>query len=143
MQVDEALLTLPGFLKDNGRNLYSVKGDGNCLFRVFSHQLTGCESNHILIRSILVRFENLNQTIFEKRLTETTAPTMNEHIRRLQRPSVWGSHVEIDGVAGYFQVPIYYCQKLVTGQYKWQVVKPLASAEKFKYPEIITDVNMF
>ena len=52
------------FLAGQGRKIKSSQPDGNCLFRCFSYQLLGKEDEHIAVRSLLVRFENLNQETF-------------------------------------------------------------------------------
>lgn len=83
-----------------------------------------------------MRFENLNQSVFERRLTEINASTITEHICQLQKPSTWGTHIEIAAAATYFQLPVYYCQKFPNGQCNWQVVNPLNSSENFRYPNI-------
>ena len=38
------------FLKDNGRKVHMVKGDGNCLFRSMSYELFKTEEHHNIIK---------------------------------------------------------------------------------------------
>ena len=47
------------------RNYKVPLGDGNFLFRCFSLQLLATEEVHLEVRTLLVRFENLNQAAFE------------------------------------------------------------------------------
>ncbi len=55
------------------------------------------------VRSLLVRFENLNASIFSPLLTTINAPDMNSHIKKLHQPGIWGTHVELLAAATYFR----------------------------------------
>lgn len=57
---------LQPFLQKQARKLHAVMGDGNCLFRALSHQLTGDEQSHITLRKIIVDFEALNPQVFAR-----------------------------------------------------------------------------
>lgn len=57
---------LQPFLQKQARKLHAVIGDGNCLFRALSHQLTGDEQSHITLRKIIVDFEALNPQVFAR-----------------------------------------------------------------------------
>ena len=82
-----------------------------------------------MVRSLLVRFENLNAQFFEPLLNE---PTINEHIAVMSRPCSWGTHIEILAAASLFQVPVYeYVQTQDHISDHWEVNYPLAPAETF------------
>ena len=69
-----------------------------------------------------MRFENLNASTFSPLLTTINAPDMNSHIKKLHRPGIWGTHVELLAAATYFQISIY----IVKGnQCAWEVLHPL------------------
>ena len=87
--------TLETYLRGQGRQIEKSAGDGNCLFRSLSFQLTGKQDEHISVRTLTVRFENLNQSSFQPYLTPINCPTMAEHIEHVQRPGVFGTHLEI------------------------------------------------
>ena len=53
------------------------------------------------------RFENKNTSIFSSLLTSINEPDMSSHIKKMLRPGIWDSHVELLAAATYFQVPIY------------------------------------
>ena len=51
---------------------------------------------------------------------------MAEHIKHVQRPDVFGTHVEILAIATFLDVPIFYCG--LSGreqQYSWHYVEQL------------------
>jgi hypothetical protein len=102
------------------------RGDGNCLFRSLSFQFLGSEEEHLAVRTAAVRFENLNQSTFMPYLTEINKATMAEHIQHIQRPDVFGTHVEILAISTLFNIPLFYC--CLSGrqqQYNWHCVEPL------------------
>ena len=133
LQVQSSIAT---YLRRQGRRLEVSRGDGNCLFRSFSFQLTGNQDNHISVRTLLLRFENLNPSAFQPYLTPINYPTMAEHISHVQKPDVFGTHLEILAIATFYNVPVYYCQ-LLRGQYSWHCVEPMRSAgESFRVPDL-------
>ena len=87
--------------------IHRVLADGNCMFYAQSHQLFGSPNRDFQVRLLLVRFENKNTSIFSSLLTSINEPDMSSHIKKMHRPGIWGTHVELLAVATYFQVPIY------------------------------------
>ncbi len=134
---------LTTFLNGEGRMIFKVLADGNCMFHALSHQLFGSPKRDFEVRSLLVRFENLNASIFSPLLTTINAPDMNSHIKKLHRPGIWGTHVELLAAATYFQISIY----IVKGnQCAWEVLHPLRPTSNLKYqlcPEIDTEAEDF
>ena len=63
MRVRTAVL-LP-FLQKQGRTVERALGDGNCLFRSLSLQLTGTQDHHIKLRKAIAKFEQ-TEGVFEK-----------------------------------------------------------------------------
>ena len=47
----------PKCLLEQGRKVYVIKGDGNCMFRAISYLMTGDEENYARTRLLLQRFE--------------------------------------------------------------------------------------
>ena len=97
------------FLQQSGRKIKKTHGDGNCLFRCFFFFLFSREGQHLTVRSILMRVENLNKEVFEGKLTDLNEPSIREHVHKLLCPNTWGTHVEIMAAATYFQVLVYFC----------------------------------
>ena len=121
-----ATTSVHSFLANTGRKIYSVKGDGNCLFRSLSHQLLNTEDEHLFMRTTLVRFINLNQSLFTNYLSPpATATTITEHIQRMLCPQTWGTHIEIMAAATFFQKPVFFIKIRSTGPYQWECHNPL------------------
>ena len=53
------------FLQKQGRTVERALGDGNCLFRSLSLQLTGTQDHHIKLRKVIAKFEQ-TEGVFEK-----------------------------------------------------------------------------
>ena len=120
----------------------TIKGDGNCLFRSFAFQLLGNQEEHFNVRSLLVRFENLNTVHFESRLTSVNEPTIRQHLSKMSKPAFWGTHIEIIAlIASLYQVPVYYCTDPPQSEkgHMWQAVYPIAPASNMRYPLVVED----
>ena len=128
------------FLNQSGRKLHPVKGDGNCMFRCFSHHLLGNEEEHDAVRTLIIRFENFNRQYFEPLLMNNNEPTLKGHVSKMCRPFTWGTQIEIEAVACLFQVPVYECVQSQDGKtYHWEVHHPRAQADQFRLPPIVED----
>ena len=131
--------TFDMYLRSQGRKIEISMGDGNCLFRSFSFQLTGIQNEHISVRTLAVRFQNLNKSVFEPYLTSINQPSMKEHIRHIQTPDVFGTHMEILALATYYGAPVFYCslQGQAPQQYRWHCFRPLSNRENtFRFPDL-------
>ena len=106
-------------------------------FRSLSHQLLNTEDEHIiLMRTTLVRFVNLNQSLFTNYLSSpATATTITEHIQRMLHPQTWGTHIEVIAAAIFFQKPVYFTKGTSTGEYHWECNNPLP-VTGLHFPEI-------
>ena len=129
-------MTIDQFLHTQGRKVQSTQGDGNCLFRCFSFQLLATEEDHLDVRDVLVRFENLNQAIFEHFLMPVNRPTILDHIHYMLRHDNWGTHIELLAAACYYRVPVYFCSSAISrlGPH-WQTIQPLHQ-HTFRYPNL-------
>ena len=126
------------FLQSNGRSLYLISGDGNCLFRAISFGLFGADDKHYEIRTAIVRLINLNGNIFSNFLIPSVNhATIEEHVSHMMHNSVWGTQVEIVAAATLFQIPVYVCSFTPT-YYSWNITKPLPT-DNIRIPELLTD----
>ena len=91
----------------------------------------GVQDEHIAVRTPTVRFQNLNQSVFQPYLTPINKPTMTEHIPHVKTPDVFGTHMEILAIATYYGVPVFYCCLQARAGYRWHCVKPLTSKGSF------------
>lgn len=133
---------LHSFLSQWDRKVVPVAADGNCLFWAVSHLLFHNENAHWPLWDLIIRFENLNSSIFERRMTSINATTFAGHIRKLCHPNTWATHIEVLAIATYFQVPVYFCthppQPSTGGTYWWVCCNPITSSEVLWYP-ILTE----
>jgi hypothetical protein len=124
------LLTASLFLQTHGRGIIPILGDGNCLFRALSKLAYGEEDHHVLIRRVTAEFISSNSSVFQQYCTEN----ITEHVNRVKRLTVWGSHVELQAAACLLDLPIYVCtQKDGNKSFFWEVFKPLQ--EELIFPE--------
>ena len=124
---------LAEFLLRSERKLRHTLPDGNCLFRSLSINLYNHEEEHLAIRKILVKFEELNKDQFAHYLTASDASNIDDHICSMLKPFVWGTQVELLAATSFFQVPLYYCQAS-QGTYRWHMLGPVNEAQKLTYP---------
>ena len=129
------------FLLQSFRTVKQIKKDGNCLFRAVAFHTLGDEDNHDDIRTLLVRFENLNKALFENRfIPGGNATSFLDHLKRQLWPGVWGTQVELMATATLFQVPVYCCYTNLSGtKYHWEAIKPIATPANLRVPEIVEE----
>ena len=84
-----------------------VHGDGHCLFRALSKELTGTEDNHLLIRQAITSFMVMpeNEVILAR---YCNVESMARHVsqKRIDKDG-WGTEVEIHAMATILQCEIY------------------------------------
>ena len=62
------------------------------LFRAVAFHTLGDEDKHDDIRTLLVRFKNLNKAVFENRFIPSgNATSFCDHLKRQLWPGVWGT----------------------------------------------------
>ena len=124
---------LAEFLLRSERKLRHAIPDGNCLFRSLSINLYNHQEEHLAIRKLLVKFEELNKDQFANYLTASDANNIDDHICSMVKSFVWGTQVELLAASSFFQVPLYYCQAS-QGTYRWYMLGPVNEAQKLRYP---------
>ena len=129
------------FLLQSFRTVKHIKKDGNCLFRAVAFHTLGDEDKHDDIRTLLVRFENLNKALFESRfIPSPNAVSFRDHFKHQLWPGVWGTQVELMANATLFQVPVYCCYTNLSGaKYHWEAIKPIATPANLRVPEIVEE----
>ena len=104
-------------MTQQSRKQHTVQGDGNCLFRCFSFYLYGNEDHHFAIRSLLVQFIDSNPESF---IAYCFPLSVGEHVQKMKKNYIWGSHCEIAAVALLFKIPVFVAlKKHDGGPYYW------------------------
>ena len=101
----------------------------------------GDEDKYDDIRTLLVRFENLNKALFERRfISSANTTSFHDHLKHQLWPGVWGTQVELMATATLFQVPVYCCYTNLSGtKYHWEAIKPIATHANLRVPEIVEE----
>lgn len=130
---------LKPFLQQQGREPEKVVGDGNCLFRALSIQLTGTQDYQLQLRKVIVAFESSEKLVF-RGLHETINRTrFDDHLRSICKTAVWGTNLEIIAAATLFALDVY----VATDGYKpgtavWLKYTPYARIKTM--PQIPTSI---
>lgn len=127
---DSGYAVLIPFLQQQSRAVQSVLGDGNCLFRALSIQLTGVQDHNLELRKAIALFEQRNETVF-KRLHESIARSQSpfsDHIQNIKKSCTWGTTVEILAASSFFQVDVYVASDTYhQGKVSWIKYSPRVS----------------
>ena len=89
-----------------GRAVDRVLGEGNCLFRYLSLQLTGTQDHHLELRRAIAEFEKINP-VFEQLHTAINKTPFLTHLQNIKKTCIWGTSVEIMAISSLFQVDTY------------------------------------
>lgn len=98
---------LKPFLRNQMRDIDRVLGDGNCLFRALSNQLTGTQEHHLLLRKAIAHFEQKNEDIFKPLHDSINRTPFQDHMQNIKKNCVWGTLVEILAVSSLFQIEVF------------------------------------
>ena len=97
---------LKPFLTKQGREVYRVLDDGNCLFKAFSKAICGVEDYHLHLLKAIAEFETDNHSLF-KSIHETVNRTkFHTHVQKISKLYTWGTSIEIIAAATLFQVEV-------------------------------------
>ena len=95
-------------LQATGRMINTTVGDGNCLYRSISKGLIGTEFYHFRVRSVILGFIYMNPKIFEPHIRQVGCPLpIREYCVAMNGLGVWGTEIEILGLATMLQAPVY------------------------------------
>ena len=137
-EASASIATIDKFLLNHNRKIHNIKGDGNCLFRSFSHAFLNHEDHHFTLRNHIVRTINLNPTIFSNYLMPINKLTIEQQVKHMLRPSVWGTHLELKAAATLFQFLSQQQQPHDDPPFSWSTFQPL-SLNLVKLPHIIDE----
>ena len=94
------------FLQKQGRAIDRVLGDGNCLFRALSLQLTGVQDHHMALRRIIAQCES-KITVFQGIHATINQTSFADHIKNIGKTCTWGTNLEIIVTATLFGIDVY------------------------------------
>lgn len=100
-----------------------IESDGNCLFRAFSHILTGSQESHGEVRAIIISFILKNASLFK-----SVCPDIAKHIHtsKMDEIGTWGTEIEIFAMATILNTAIYVYSKFGSCK-KWLKYEPLTN----------------
>ena len=129
------------FLQKQGRTIDRVLGDGNCLFRALSLQLTGSQDYHMDVKRIIAQceskikaFQGIHATINRTRFAD--------HLKNVGKTCIWGTNLEIIVTATLFGIDIY----VATDSYRhgnptWLKYSPNLQAATELHKSSISDLS--
>ena len=113
------------FLKQQGRKLGSVLGDGNCLFRALSFAIHQHQDMHHKLRIDITQMIKDNKQQFKPFIIGPVP--IDRHIINMSKLGTWGTQVELIAASTLFRVPIYVAGKTTNSQtYCWRKYSPIA-----------------
>ena len=84
------------FLQQQNRGVDRVLGDGNCLFRALSIQLTGTQDHNLELRKLIALFEKGNENVFKNlHVSINRSVLFLDHLENIKKSCTWGTTVKI------------------------------------------------
>ena len=119
-----SLTHLDDFLYYQSRRRHTVLGDGNCLFRVVSHQLYATEDFHAQLRQSLHHYIEQNKSKYEAYWIDSTT-SYSHHLQQLKMLGSWGTQLELQAFCDYLCLPLFVCSpNSQTRAYSWGKFTP-------------------
>lgn len=87
-----------------GLDIKEISGDGNCLFRAISDQITGNENLHGEYRVLAIDFMRSNSDDFSP-FVEDDEP-FGDYLKRMSKLGVWGGNMELQALSLVLNVNI-------------------------------------
>ena len=115
-----------------------IRGDGNCLFRTFSHVLFGVQTHYNNVRNTLVNYIRENEAIMK----QATSRPVNQYLceSNMSKDKTWGTEVEIFAFASITSTPVYVFSRYGEGM-KWLEYKPLTACKSTTKAVFIQNIN--
>ena len=108
---------------------YTIKGDGNCLFRALSYLITGCQSHHAMVRTKIIEHMKSIETILQPHISGSVEDYLARSKMALE--TVWGTDIEILTAASLLKADIFVYTK-VGSYYTWQRFSESVSVNSFQ-----------
>ena len=98
------LFKLKQQLRPFGLEVREITGDGNCLFRAISDQMTGSENMHSEYRNLACEFMSNNSEDFAPFVEDDQ--TFESYISSMKNTSTWGGNMELQALSLVLEVNI-------------------------------------
>lgn len=104
-------------LEAQGLRIYSIEGDGNCLFRSVSHQVYGDDRHHAVVRTTCMDYMEGEKEYFEPYVVGDMAAFLR-YLNHKRRPGVWGDDPELQAMCELYDRPAEVYAYDVTDGYR-------------------------
>ncbi|XP_052075796.1 uncharacterized protein LOC127713867 [Mytilus californianus] len=111
-------LTAPNII-GNPKDLKKIIGDGNCFYRAISYAITGTETNHIKIRSVIVNHIHQLGTNLHSLLQHGQTCFSYVLQNQINIPGSWATEVEIFVASDLLRTNIFTYVNTGNNSYKW------------------------
>ena len=92
------------FLSQPERTTIPIQPDSNCFIRALSTVLYGHQEKHQELRNHLVYFISSHKEMFRKFMFSELP--LEGHLKKMANHGTWATHLEINAVACFLQIPI-------------------------------------
>ncbi|KAJ9098948.1 hypothetical protein QFC19_006172 [Naganishia cerealis] len=95
-------------LREIGLRVVNVASDGNCLFRVFAHQLFDDVSRHFELRTAICDYLKTHADTLSCYNWNEHGESYEQYVTRMRKPKVWGGYLEL-----YAFTQLYACRLII------------------------------
>lgn len=92
-------------LVESNLKIFPVEGDGNCLFRSFSHQLYGDTCFHDIIRASAMKYISIEREYYSQYIVGGL-DKVDEYLEHQSRNGAWGDDIEIQALSEIYNKPV-------------------------------------
>lgn len=112
------------------KSVDTILGDGNCLFRAISKEITLSEEHHALIRKYTVDFiiTSPYSPVFSALINGDTSKYVSDS--QMDENGIWGTEVEVMALATMLHTPIVIYTRRTNGDSSWERYPPVDWLEK-------------
>jgi len=109
-------------MRQAGKPIEIIKGDGNCLFRAVSHQLYRTEDKHLELRQTIVDYiEKQGEDYFNDLNMLQEIGSFELYCTKMRRDGEWGTMIEIQAIMEYFARPVQVFHESRGTEEPWQI----------------------
>ncbi|KAJ9104635.1 hypothetical protein QFC21_002133 [Naganishia friedmannii] len=95
-------------LREIGLRVVNVASDGNCLFRVFAHQLFDDAGRHLELRRAICDYLKTHAETLSCYNWNEHGESYEQYVTRMRKPKVWGGYLEL-----YAFTQLYACRLVI------------------------------